>query len=129
MRCRDYHATKLRKFTHDPGSQDPLDYAVRDDQYYVVEAITKIKEDPKGSFKKKSKKGIFFWVKWKGYPEESNTWEPYTSLEANHEVWSFLSGHKEKRIRDLAAAEPIEVELRFSETEDEEEPDEEEGGT
>ena len=121
MRCRDNHATKLRKFTHDPGSQDPLDYAVRDDQYYVVEAITKIKEDPKGSFKKKSKKGIFFWVKWKGYPEESNTWEPYTSLEANHEVWSFLSGHKEKRIRDLAAAEPIEVELRFSETEDEEE--------
>ena len=49
----------------------PVEGSSEEEEYYIVEKILD---------KKKEGKKIFYYVKWVGYPESENTWEPLSNL-------------------------------------------------
>jgi hypothetical protein len=95
MKNKDYHITKLRPFIFDESTQNPLDYAVRDDQdCYVVEKITALKGSPTGP-----KKNIYLKVHWVGYKEPS--WEKWSRMRNSIALQNFLQHHKKQTYRGL----------------------------
>ena len=55
-----------------------------DEQFYEVEKVL----EHRGQFNKKDK--LFFKVKWLGYANEDNTWEPWKNLRNNVELHKYL---------------------------------------
>ena len=95
MKNKDYHITKLRPFIFDDSTQNPLDYAVRNDQdCYVVEKITALKGSPKGP-----KKNIYLKVHWVGYKDPS--WEKWSRMQNSIKLQNFLRNHKKQTYREL----------------------------
>lgn len=91
----DHHVTALSPFFHDPTTQNPLDFAVRDEgDIYVIDHIDEIQGDPKGS--KKQLKLRVFWV-----GVEQPTWEPWSHVRATTACHTFLRDHPEASIRAL----------------------------
>lgn len=91
----DHNITGLRPFYFDPVSQNPLQYAIRDDgDIYIVDKITDIKGDLKGS-----KKQIQLLVSWVDI--EKSTWEPWSSVRATQALVDFLRSHPDSAVRQL----------------------------
>ena len=59
---------------------------------YYVEAIL----DHRGTSAKKSE--MSFLVKWRGYEETDNSWEPWANLRLNDKLHSYLSSHGLKHL-------------------------------
>ena len=95
MKNRDYHITKLRPFIFDESTQNPLDYAIRDDQdCYIVEKITALQGSPTGP-----KKNIKLKVHWVGVKDPS--WEKWGRMRNSIALQIFLQNHKKQSYRDL----------------------------
>ena len=95
MKNRDYHITKLRPFIFDESTQNPLDYAIRDDQdCYIVEKITALKGSPTGP-----KKNLQLKVHWVGVKDPS--WEKWSRMRNSIALQNFLKNHKKQSCRDL----------------------------
>ena len=80
---RNYHVTQLKPFEYDPMKIDPLDVARKERDEYVVEKIL----GHKGAGTKR--KNITFQVKWLGYDDSYNTWEPWESVRSNQELLKY----------------------------------------
>lgn len=77
---------RLRPFRYDPTRIDPKEVAAADDSVFYVEAIRD--HLPKG-YKRPRKGDLKFLVKWFGYDETENTWEPWSELTRNTIVHAY----------------------------------------
>ena len=70
----DYHVTRLREFRYDERYVDPRDIALRDRDEFYFEKILAHHGDI-GRLKT-----LAFHVKWRGFDESFNSWEPWKNL-------------------------------------------------
>ena len=88
-----FHATILTEYketeSHDPNFPKPPPEVLNDKEHYEVEAILDSKRQGRGTK---------YLVKWEGYPEADNTWEPYTLLKgiAEEALWEFHEQYPDK---------------------------------
>ena len=68
----EYHISHMKPFFFNPLATDPLDVARKDYLEFFVEAIVNHKGD-----RKSRKNDLEFLIKWQGYDDKFNTWEPY----------------------------------------------------
>ena len=87
-KLEDFKVMDLQPFNYDPAVCDPREIAYRDKQMYAVEAI----RGHTGSRTQRAK--MRFLVKWLGYPEEENTWEPWAHIKDNRILHEYLREHK-----------------------------------
>jgi len=80
----DFHVTRLREFRYDDRFVDPRDIALRDNDEYYVERILAHSGNPT------KLKTLQFHVKWRGYDESSNTWEPWKNLRETEKLHRYL---------------------------------------
>ena len=70
-----FHASMINEYTeteeHGPNFLKPPLEVINNKEHYEVEAILDSKRQGRGTK---------YFVKWEGYPEANNTWEPYTLL-------------------------------------------------
>jgi transposase InsO family protein len=84
MKEKLYHAQNMKLFLFNPHRTDPTDVARRDYVEFFVEKIL----DHRGSPKKFST--LEFLVKWSGYDDSHNSWEPYTNLRKTAGLHTYL---------------------------------------
>jgi len=87
---RPCHVSRLSAYHYDESGIDmhPNNVALADVLQFNVEAIRGMK----GKFTRL--KTLQFLVKWEGYPEEENTWEPWSNLRANAVLHEWLRTHE-----------------------------------
>jgi len=66
----------LKKFHDDPEHQRDTASDEADERLYVIDMIIDRREGP-------GRRGREYLVKWKGYDEDENTWEPAGVIEAD----------------------------------------------
>jgi hypothetical protein len=99
----DYHMSLLRPFLYDERTCTPLQAAVADSlDEFVVESVIRMRGDTR-----KSRKDLCFLVRWAGFGEADDTWEPWECCKDSHAVQKFLRAHSEARVRRLAK--PVEA--------------------
>ena len=79
-----YHVTQLKQFKYDLQNTDPTDIARRDHLEFFVEEILSFKGDVKRV------STLTFRVKWLGYDESHNSWEPWKQLMNTEKLHEFL---------------------------------------
>ena len=87
-----YNVTQLRPFRYNPARLDPYEVALHDSQQYVVERIVS------HVGRKTDRRKLRFEVKWLGYDDSENTFEPYSNLLHNVALHNYLSEHKMKSL-------------------------------
>ena len=98
-RQRSYHISKLRPYDHDPNKHDPLEAAIRDDQYHIIDSIKSFKET--GDKQRHLKTNFTFKVHWKGYKTSEDSWEPYLNIKNTKVFYDFIKDNKNPRLRKL----------------------------
>ena len=88
----DYHVTRLREFRYDERFVDPRDIALRDRDEYFVEKILAYRGDI-GRLKT-----LAFLVKWRGYDESFNSWEPWKNLRETEQLHRYLIANGMQRL-------------------------------
>ena len=85
---KEYHVTDMKPFHFDPLLTNPIDVARKDHLEFFVESILQ----HKGS--KGSKRTQFhFLIKWAGYDDDKNTWEPYANIRDMKICHEYLQAH------------------------------------
>jgi transposase InsO family protein len=79
-----YHVTQLKAFHFNPLKTDPVDVARKDYLEFFIESIIQLD----GSFDKLAT--LRFKIKWLGYDETHNTWEPWKNLRKTTALHQFL---------------------------------------
>ena len=87
-----YHSKALRPFVYDDELVNPRDVAMRDNDEYVIEAILAHDGDPK------QLRTLKFLVKWLGYPDSENTWEPWKTLRLTQQLHLYLRANGLQRL-------------------------------
>jgi hypothetical protein len=99
----DYHMSQLRPFLYDERTATPLQVAVTDSlDEFVAESVIRMRGDTRSS-----RKDLSFLIRWAGYGESDDTWEPWEYCKDSHAVQKFLRAHSEARVRRLAK--PVEA--------------------
>jgi hypothetical protein len=83
-----YHVTQLQPFHHDPRRLNPADIALHDNMQYIVGRIIR----HQGTMRERL--NLRFLVKWEGYGDEHNSWEPYSELRHNVVLHEYLNTHR-----------------------------------
>jgi Chromo (CHRromatin Organisation MOdifier) domain len=78
------HVTRLTPFEHDPVYTDPRLVANVDQEAFDVESILA----HRGNLNRKGT--LEFRVRWAGYDETSDTWEPWKNLRTNEQLHLYL---------------------------------------
>ena len=82
---QDFHVAQLKLFVYDPARVNPEEIAYRDDQSFTVENVLL----HRGDTKKNST--LEFLIKWQGYDDSENTWEPWSKdIRENSKVHEYL---------------------------------------
>ena len=81
----EVHVSRLRPFLYDPEHVDPQAVALADKQTFIVEAVRRHEYGTPGK-----PTTMRFLVKWEGYPECENTWEPWKNLRLNVKLHQYL---------------------------------------
>jgi hypothetical protein len=85
---KEYHVSDIKPFLFNPLSTNPADVARKDYLEFFVEAILK------HSGSRTSKKtNLRFYVKWLGYDDDSNSWEPYSNIRDMTICHEYLRSH------------------------------------
>ena len=88
---KEYHVSQLHPFYYD-DEDVPRQTAMRDSQQWDVDSIISHAGDP--SHRKEMK----FRVRWTGYDETYDTWEPWNHLIHNSKLHDYLRANKMKRL-------------------------------
>jgi hypothetical protein len=100
---KDYHITQLKAFDYDAMETNPVDIALSEAQEYEVEKILNHRGD------KKKRSDLEFLVKWVGYDEENNSWEPWANLRDTSQLHDYL---KINKMRSLMSKEQQQEQIR-----------------
>jgi transposase InsO family protein len=87
-----FHTSDMKPFLFDPALTDPLDVARRDHMEFFVEAIL----DHRGNIRRKST--LEFYVKWLNYPDNENSWTPYSHLRDTDQLHEYLRSKNLQRL-------------------------------
>ena len=71
---KDYHVSDMKPFIFNADLVDPVDIARRDYMEFFIENVISYR----GNLKRKTE--LEFQIKWLGYDETHNSWEPYANL-------------------------------------------------
>jgi hypothetical protein len=82
------HVHNLRAFLYNPTQINPLDIAQQNEQEFIVEEIIA----HRGDHHRRST--MEFLVRWTGYDESSNSWEPYKALMHVDKLHDYLREHR-----------------------------------
>jgi hypothetical protein len=80
----EYNSTQLRPFNYDPERVNLQDVASRDKKEFIIDHIV----SHTGDFK--SKKTLQFLVKWLGYEDSENSYEPWKELKNTEQLHAYL---------------------------------------
>ena len=80
----DTHVSSLRPFNYDPLRTNPKDIAIANAREFYIERIL----NHRGDINKKSK--MEFLVRWLGYTEDDDTWEPFGNLRDTDQLLAYL---------------------------------------
>jgi transposase InsO family protein len=83
-----FHVTQMKPFHFDPSHTDPVDIARRDYLEFFIEAVLSHRGN-----KKSKKTQLFFLIKWIGYDETYNSWEPYSEVRDTTLCHDYLKSH------------------------------------
>jgi hypothetical protein len=81
----DHHVTQLKSFDYDPEFTNPQLIANKDQQLFDVGSILEFRGDPR-----KSKKQLYFLVRWQGLTSKEDSWLPWKELRDNTILHKFL---------------------------------------
>jgi hypothetical protein len=84
----EYHVTQLRPFVYDPAYHTPAEAARHNHGEFLVEKILSHRGD------RHMKDAMEFLVKWAGYDENENSWEPYGELKHNEHLHTYLTTNR-----------------------------------
>ena len=87
LKTRDVHVTQLKPFHYDATEVDPVDIARKEEQEFLVENILQHRGGPRRST-------LEFFVKWTGYDESYNSWEPWENVRDNSILNKYLYNNK-----------------------------------
>jgi hypothetical protein len=79
-----YHAQHMRPFIFNPKNTDPTDVARRDYVEFFIQEILEHRGTPSRST------SMEFLVKWTGYEDSYNTWEPHANLRKSESLHAYL---------------------------------------
>ena len=88
-----FHASIINEYTeteeHGPNFLKPPPEVLNNEEHYEVEAVLDSKRQGRDTK---------YLVKWEGYPEADNTWEPYALLKgmAKEALWEFHEAYPDK---------------------------------
>ena len=105
----NYHMSLLRPFLWDERTLTPLQAAVADSlDEFVAEKVLRMRGNTRGK-----RTDLQFLIRWAGYGEADDTWEPWEYCKDSEAVQRFLREHPERRMQKLAkpivAEDPMEV--------------------
>ena len=83
-----FHVSNLKPFLFDPLKVDPLDIARRDYSEFFVDKII----SHRGHTNRRA--DVQFLVRWLGYEEEDDTWEPYSFLRQVSQLHVYLTANR-----------------------------------
>ncbi len=84
-KLKNFHVTQLKAFVYDEMDTDPANIARSEQNEFLVESILAHRHD--GS---KKRTNYEFQVKWAGYGETNNTWEPWEFVRDNQKLIEYL---------------------------------------
>ena len=87
----DTHISALRPFNYDPLRVIPKEIATQNAQEFHIDRILAHKGN------KNRRPQMQFLVRWLGYSEEYDTWEPYQGLRDTEQLIAYLNTHKLKK--------------------------------
>jgi hypothetical protein len=88
LAIKEFHASRLKLYNAD-RTPDPLQVAVQDTEEYIVEIILDHKTPP--NVRKRDKFKFQFLVKWLGFDDSFNSWEPYAIFATFKLSWITLT--------------------------------------
>jgi len=88
----DIHISNLSPFNYDNSRTDPKDVAMHDEQEFYIDAVLAHRGD------RTRKKTMEFLIKWQGYSDDANTWEPFHNLRDTEQLISYLSNNRLKSL-------------------------------
>ena len=81
---KDNHVPDMKPFIFNADLVDPIDVARRDYMEFFIENVISYR----GNLKRKTE--LEFQIKWLGYDETLNSWEPYANLRDSDQLHVFL---------------------------------------
>ena len=87
-----FHTSDMKQFLFDSAITDPLDVARRDHMEFFVEQIL----DHRGNIKRRTT--LEFYVKWLNYPDNENSWTPYSHLRDTDKLHEYLRSKNMKQL-------------------------------
>jgi hypothetical protein len=91
----DVHISRLSPFNYDETRVNPADVAMHDEQEFAIESILNHRGD------RTRRRSMEFLVKWQGYGDDANSWEPYHELRHTQPLINYLNAN---RMRSLIPA-------------------------
>jgi len=85
----DTHVTTLQPFHFDPKVVDPKIVARQAAGEFIVDTIIEIRGTKNSKNRRYNRTGLELLVKWSGYDESYNSWEPYKELRLNSQFHQF----------------------------------------
>jgi len=89
---KPYHASDIKTFMFDPLLLDPIDIARRDYLEFFVQDVLEMKGDPSRVTT------LHFLIKWLGYDDTYNTWEPWKNVRDVERLHQYLREHNLSKI-------------------------------
>jgi len=89
----EVHVTEMQPFVFDANNTDPFEVSLGDDQEFVVERIVR-HEKRRHQSENVKREQLFLLVKWEGYDDSANSWEPISGLYHLPLVRDYLRANK-----------------------------------
>ncbi len=88
----EFHVTELQPFVYDPARTDPFQVALGDNQEFIVEQVIRheLRDNPHGH----KRKHLYLLIKWEGFDESYDSWEPITTLYHLPLIRDYLTANK-----------------------------------
>ena len=83
-KVKPYHITDMKPFIFNPLTIDPVDIARKDYLEFFIEKILDVRGD------RKKVSTLSFMVKWLGYDDTYNSWEPWKNVKDTDKVHEYL---------------------------------------